>query len=135
MNKLVKLVRKTRIAKKNQGDIEGNKKDFIQNSKIIPQEIKSVGSMFDEKQIISLVKKRFDEDAEKIHDRVFFSVMQEIKAMEQNLGEMVVDGPTTLHPPIEKSVLRGTDFLEMLPRKKNRTALWRLRGLTQKVTF
>ena len=82
-----------------------------------------MGSLLDEKEIISLVKKRLDEDSGEIFDRVFSSVMQELKARGQYLEGGIVDTDKLLHPPIEKSVSGETD-LGKAPIKKK--AWWKI---------
>ncbi len=80
--------------------------------------------MLDEKEIISLVKKRLDEDSCEIYDRVFSSVAQELRAREQGLAKGIVNTQEVPHPPIEKLVLRDTDALKPPPKKK---AWWKIR--------
>jgi len=65
-----------------------------------------------------------DEDSGEIFDRVFSSVVQELKAMGKSLKEKVVDNDKVLHPTIEKSFPRGNDLAENPPKKK---AWWKIR--------
>ena len=105
INKLLKIARKSRISKRNKKIFVENKKrdDDIKNPKIILQRLNSIKSLLDENEIISLVKKRLNEDSGQIFDCVFSSVMQEIKARGQYLEGGIVDTNKILHPTIEKS--------------------------------
>jgi len=106
------------MSKRNDEIFAENKKRIIENPKIILQELDSIGSLLDKKEIISLIKKRLDQDSGEIYDQVFSSVVQELKAMGKSLKEKVVDNDKVLHPTIEKSFPRGNDLGEALPKKK-----------------
>ena len=112
------------LRKKSEKIFEENKQRVIQNPEIIPQELNSIGSLFNEKEIISLVRKRLDENSAEIFNRVFSSVIQEIKARGQCLEGGIVDIPKVLHPTIEKSFPRGNDLAETPPKKR---AWWKFR--------
>ena len=123
VSKLDSLGKASRITKRNEEIFAENKKRVIQNPKIILQELDSMGSLLDEKEIISLVKKRLDEDSGEIFDRVFSSVMQELKARGQYLEGGIVDTDKLLHPPIEKSVSGETNLVKAPIKRK---AWWKI---------
>jgi len=124
VNKLDSVGKKSRISKRNEEIFAENKKRVIENPKIILQELDSIGSLLDKKEIISLIKKRLDQDSGEIYDQVFSSVVQELKAMGKYLKEGIVDTDTVLHPAIEKSFTRVNDLGETPPKKK---AWWKIR--------
>ena len=125
VSKLDRLGKTSRISKRNEEIFNENKKRVIQNPKIILQELDSMGSLLDENEIISLVKKRLDEDSGEIFKRVFSSVMQELKDRGQYLEGGIVDTDKLLHPPIEKSFPRGNDLAETPPKKKSWGTWWK----------
>ena len=100
VKKLSGLGKIFRLRKKSEKIFEENKKIVTKNPEIILQELNFIGSFFDEKEIISSVRKRLDEDSGEIFDRVFSSVMQELKARGRYLKEGVIDTDKLLHPPI-----------------------------------
>lgn len=117
------LGKTSRITKRNDEIFEENRKRVIQNPKIILQELDSMGSLLDEKEIISLVKKRLDEGSGEIFDRVFSSVMQELKGRGQDSGKEIFGTKEGSQPPIEKSV-SGETNLGKAPIKKK--AWWKI---------
>lgn len=88
VNKLDKLGKKSRISKRNEEIFEENKKRIINNPKIILQELASNRSVFCENDIISLVKKRLNEDSGELYEAVLSSILQQLT----KIGEDPVKG-------------------------------------------
>ena len=88
VNKLDSLGKKSRISKRNEEIFEENKKRIIKNPKIIMQELSSNHSILCEKDIISLVKKRLNEDSGELFETILSSILQQLT----QIGEDPVKG-------------------------------------------